>query len=491
MWGFKIMRVTNGMMSNNLNRNINNNMRNISNVSGQLATGLRVQRPSDDPIATARILRFRSNLSRTEQYLDNVNQANDWMRITEEAIIEIENIVTNENGIMSILLGGSSANYSLNQLQMKTIQLTQLVAQMGAALNTEFGGRHIFSGFRTNYPPMFQTDRPNDSFNITQQFNPSDVQSGYSLVNRGMPDGIQTYPTDTVRLPYRGSENVTVTITNRDGTTQEFPAAGEEMERPAVGHVRVINTNDPNSFTPYPGEILFNPETGQLIFGEGVLDDAAGMSVNYDQHGFRRGEPNPAVFFDSTNLNTGRVYTMDTQSMNQLFGLSTTMPINTLGKNVFSANMFAELTGLIQFIEDIELVHIDDVREHFIEHGANQTPPWTPEEIEAEVERFMTEQENKAAVAGRTKFSNTLGAMEGHYQNISKERADLGARMTRLDSKMERLENDIMMYGEIIERNEAANVAALGTEMQALMTILQASLMVTSVVLGMSLVDFI
>ena len=62
------MRITNKMMTNNMLHNININKNNMTTLENKYASGLEIQKPSDDPIIAVRALKLRTNLSELNQY---------------------------------------------------------------------------------------------------------------------------------------------------------------------------------------------------------------------------------------------------------------------------------------------------------------------------------------------------------------------------------------------------------------------------------------
>ena len=54
------MRITNKMMTNNMLHNINTNKTNMTNLENKYASGMAIQKPSDDPIVAVRALKLRT-----------------------------------------------------------------------------------------------------------------------------------------------------------------------------------------------------------------------------------------------------------------------------------------------------------------------------------------------------------------------------------------------------------------------------------------------
>ena len=58
----------------------------LNNTQQQISTGQRVNKPSDDPVAAARILKLDQELSRVETYQRNVDLADNRLKQEENAL---------------------------------------------------------------------------------------------------------------------------------------------------------------------------------------------------------------------------------------------------------------------------------------------------------------------------------------------------------------------------------------------------------------------
>jgi flagellar hook-associated protein 3 FlgL len=86
------------MMTNNMMSNINKNKNLLSKLDEQYSTGKKIQRPSEDPIIAVRALKLRTNLSELNQYYEkNIPDARSWMSVTEEAMKNMNEILTKIN----------------------------------------------------------------------------------------------------------------------------------------------------------------------------------------------------------------------------------------------------------------------------------------------------------------------------------------------------------------------------------------------------------
>lgn len=74
-----MIRVTSNMMSSQLLLNLNRNARTMNDTQLQLASGRKINKPSDDPVGITYSLRYRAELSSNEQYTKNVDSALSWL----------------------------------------------------------------------------------------------------------------------------------------------------------------------------------------------------------------------------------------------------------------------------------------------------------------------------------------------------------------------------------------------------------------------------
>ena len=87
------MRVTNGMMVNNLMRNLNRNLFRMEKTQQMLSSGKKFVNPSDDPIGVSRSLRLNTEVATMSQYKRNADDVKSWLSTTEMAVSNISDIL--------------------------------------------------------------------------------------------------------------------------------------------------------------------------------------------------------------------------------------------------------------------------------------------------------------------------------------------------------------------------------------------------------------
>ena len=281
------MRITNSMMTSRMLLNMQRNMNYLDLMQNQLSTGKRIFVPSDDPIAAARALKFRTSVSQTEQYRRNVEQGLSWMGATDNVFSNL----TGPNGaltqIRELLVTGANASNEPADRAAIAASIRQLKASIGQSMNQTHAGRYIFAGFRTDQPPVF-TAANNRMFNINQRFDGRDVELTQSLVRINDTTAPVMHEVRLLKLAYSGAADLTITV---NGTA-----------------VTVIpkNLTDADAHYPVPANsVHFIAETGELVLSAEVhsqLVNGATMQVNYNKTGFREGDLNPLLYFDTVEM---------------------------------------------------------------------------------------------------------------------------------------------------------------------------------------------
>ncbi|MBD8165316.1 flagellar hook-associated protein FlgL [Erwinia persicina] len=149
------MRLSTGMIYDQQMRGIQTSQASWLKVGEQLATGNRVNRPSDDPVAAAQAVVVSQAQAETAQYktarvfaTQNQSTEDTTLKQAVDVIISAQTtVVAASNGILS---DTDRASYAT--------QLEGIRAQMlNLANSTDGNGRYVFAGYESDTPP-FVTD---------------------------------------------------------------------------------------------------------------------------------------------------------------------------------------------------------------------------------------------------------------------------------------------------------------------------------------------
>lgn len=148
------MRIADKMQFNQVQNNVQKNRSDMAELQNQAATQKRITKPSDDPLATARVLGQRTEERGNQQFIKNINQAKSFLEFTDQSLGELSEILMRAK---ELAIGQSSdAGASAQTRQVTAAEVEQIYNQAVQIGNRKFGERFIFSGFKTQTMPFSQ-----------------------------------------------------------------------------------------------------------------------------------------------------------------------------------------------------------------------------------------------------------------------------------------------------------------------------------------------
>jgi flagellar hook-associated protein 3 FlgL len=117
----------------------------------QVSTGRRVNQPSDDPSAAARMVTSLAESANVDQYTKNVSSVLPQMQTADSAI---SSIVTSLNTAETLGTSGANGTNSTANEQAIAAQVTSVLSNIIAQANTSYQGVYVFGGSQTTSPPF-------------------------------------------------------------------------------------------------------------------------------------------------------------------------------------------------------------------------------------------------------------------------------------------------------------------------------------------------
>ncbi|NEW08853.1 flagellar hook-associated protein FlgL [Paenibacillus sp. SYP-B3998] len=152
-------RVTQGMLNNQLLRNINTNLTRINTHQNELSTGRKINKPSDDPVGISSSLRYRSEVSENEQYESNVDAAISWLDYTDTSLGQANSVIQR---VRELAVQGATDTNPKAALDSIASEVQQLYSQMVSIGNSEFNGKYVFNGQLTDKAPYTEATADTD-----------------------------------------------------------------------------------------------------------------------------------------------------------------------------------------------------------------------------------------------------------------------------------------------------------------------------------------
>lgn len=149
-----IHRVTENIKFSMLTTNMLNIQREYSDLMEKLATQKMINRPSDDPVGTNKILDSRTALNAINQYDSNITDAQIALSITSSALSSVKKIIA-EAVTIAISEAGTG---SPETMAISAQTVISLIDESMTLMNTKNGDSYIFAGSSTDtIPYVFDT----------------------------------------------------------------------------------------------------------------------------------------------------------------------------------------------------------------------------------------------------------------------------------------------------------------------------------------------
>lgn len=151
------MRVSNIGISRNAILGMQHASQELEEAQRRTQTGLRVEKPSDDPGASSSIMSSASSLRALEQYRRNINSATARSNTEEEVLNQLTTILTRAKQL-GIQEGNGSA--STQTRLVSKAEVDQILAFAIQQANTKFEGEYLFGGDQSGTLPITQSTPP-------------------------------------------------------------------------------------------------------------------------------------------------------------------------------------------------------------------------------------------------------------------------------------------------------------------------------------------
>jgi flagellar hook-associated protein 3 FlgL len=150
-----LVRITNMMMVNSMNYNLNKNLNNMNTMYTKMSTGKSFQKSSENPVASSKSIRYTSQISEIEQYQSNAADAEARLDVTESAIDSVEDILERTR---ELLVQASNDTLSTSDRDAINAEIEELNDQLLEVSNTTYAGEYIFGGYNVTKEPFAKSD---------------------------------------------------------------------------------------------------------------------------------------------------------------------------------------------------------------------------------------------------------------------------------------------------------------------------------------------
>ena len=518
------MRITNSMITLHSQNNINTTKGLVDTYNDQMTSQKKISKPSDDPVVAIRSLRLRDSLNEVEQYTDkNIPDAESWLEVTETSLSNMSNIL---NDIYTACVNSATGTLTTDDRNTLLKNLSACVEQLYAEGNSDYAGRTVFTGYKTNKTLTFETDTPNATYEITQKLDinaltsknfytntlevPKNWTDGTSGLDQGYPleDQMEQVTVDRIRLAYSKTD---------EGRTPEILVDGQPLTASYTASDGTVYTDEPvaittmsysdweaNDFEVPEGGILYIPESGELILGSGVssslkadavVNPAMSIEITYDKTGFTKGDVRPEMYFDCTDKTIAGsevTYTREEQDIAYTISANQDLKVNTqAGENgILSTAIARDVQELMDAITAAQNANdkVDQIK------ALKNNTEYSSEEDQAILDQWLeAANKEKTYLEDNLKnlFSQGITDFQNYKQVVDLAKTDVGSRDSRLELTKTRMTTHKSTIKTLIKDNEDREMSDILIDFKSAYTAYESALKAASQANDMTLLDYL
>jgi flagellar hook-associated protein 3 FlgL len=145
------MRVTEGMRYSQVLANLGRITSQHADAAQEASSGIRVGKPSDDPIAAAELARLRASSSQTETHLTAINTVRGDAELTESTLGDASDIFVR---LKEIALQAANGNLSADDRATMGVEVEGLRSTLLSLANARGTRGYLFSGSQVDAPAV-------------------------------------------------------------------------------------------------------------------------------------------------------------------------------------------------------------------------------------------------------------------------------------------------------------------------------------------------
>lgn len=147
------MKVTENSTYRLLETNLDRITNRLQDLREQGATGIKLNRPSDDPASIRPVLTTRTQIRTTERYLETMGVSLDKMQSTDGHLEHVENLFQR---VKEIGINAINSAYNSEDLEVLADEVSHLKNELFDAANGRVDGKYIFAGYQENISPFYE-----------------------------------------------------------------------------------------------------------------------------------------------------------------------------------------------------------------------------------------------------------------------------------------------------------------------------------------------
>lgn len=146
------MRVSDKMIYGQVNDSLNRGRGGLAESLERASSQKRINKPSDDPVATTRALTYKTDEQNIQQYQKILTHAKSHLEYTEQSLGELSEVMVRAKELALAAANDASTNPETRRVLASEInQLKNQIIQIG---NRKLAGKFLFGGYKTIQAPF-------------------------------------------------------------------------------------------------------------------------------------------------------------------------------------------------------------------------------------------------------------------------------------------------------------------------------------------------
>lgn len=261
-------RVSSNFLSSRVAQDIMQKQAELASVQEQISSGKRVNRPSDEPAYSARLVSIRESTAQLDQFNRNASAAESQLILEETALTGVSNSLNRIKELALSANSGAVDDYTRDAVNAEVKLRLDELYNFGNSRDSF--GNFLFGGSNTQTPPFAKSD-------------PLIYSGGDDTYNLTVSAGRRIQTSDS------GKD---VFMRLRDGNGSFSTAS--EVANTGTGIIGQGQVTDPSLFEATPFRIdftsqstydIYNDNTGVLVSTSNTYEESAVISINGTQTG--------------------------------------------------------------------------------------------------------------------------------------------------------------------------------------------------------------
>lgn len=521
------MRITNKIMQKNNLSNINTNKIYQDKLSTQMSTQKKVNRPSDDPVVAIRALRLRGNVTEVTQYYSkNIPDAKSWLDVTEDALKNLSQIMTD---MIKQCTKGANGDLTSQDREIILEQLKALGDEVYSTADADYAGRYVFTGYRTGTSVSFP-EATSKEYSITEQLDSSSIDSiavvktyvtkaGEKLdltdLNAGnykdidvKEDDVSVTDVHRIRLAYNncdaGSAGNPVTVSykvsdGKGGYTDKTLQA--ETIHSHEDPYTMVGPSHPVVYVPETGEVLMDDTTYQALMA--AKDDTSTADVNegeirisYQKSEWTKGDLRPEHYFycksgtGSDEIEYNKDYLTGNAARQEIeydVGFNQTIRVNSTADECFQPGIGREVDDLANAMQEVLDMEGVVAELEKLQKTASQTDLPVIESRLKAANKALSLKKDKA----QKLFEQGITTMQGYLDDTNLSITNCGTRSSKLELIENRMQSQKTTFETLKSENEDVDVTEVIVQLTSAGFTYEAALMAAGKVAQTTLLNYI